>query len=85
MKNVIKFIALIGWPFVVLIGVNIWSERKAEEREKRIRREILSDTAAVNQAHRTYERIHRQQLMEDSEYVRLYEENQGLKERINND
>lgn len=46
--------------------------------------ESVSDTVSVNVAHRTYERVHRQQLMEDPDYAELYNENEMLKERLQN-
>ena len=82
MKNIYKFLLILGWPFLLCIGVGLWYESTSEEREAKKRREILSDTAAVNQAYRTYERVHRQQLMEDPDYSELYEKYEGIKDRI---
>ena len=42
------------------------------------------DSAAINSAHRTYERIHHEQQMEDPDYAELYNENEMLKERLQN-
>lgn len=71
---VLFIIAAIAMTFC--LGHNI------KERERQERQELLSDTAAVNQAHRTYERVHHQLLMEDSDYAKLYKENQELKEEL---
>lgn len=81
-KNVLRFLALIGWPFVLLICVYVLYNGSSKDREAKKRQELLSDTASVNRAHRTYERIHHQILMEDSDYVRLYRENQELKNEL---
>ena len=64
------------------MAVFIWHSGKAEERKRKERQELLSDTARVNAAQRTYERVHRQLLIEDPDYAELYEETEELKERL---
>lgn len=81
-KNILKFVVFMSCPFLLYIGVYLWMRPQWEEKEVRKRKEILSDTAKVNEAHRTYERIHHQLLMEDPDYAEIYEENQELKERL---
>lgn len=82
MKGLYKFVLLIGWPFVLVIGVMVWYNGTAKDRGAKMRQEILSDTAAVNRAYRTYDRIHHEQLMEDPDYRELYEEAEDLKDRL---
>lgn len=71
MKKVTRFIALISWPFIILIGVILWKQPQQKEKEARERKELLSDTAKVNAAHRTYEKVRLQQMLEDSDAVEL--------------
>lgn len=81
-KNVLKFIVLVSWPFFIFIGVYLWKQPQLKEKERQKRQELLSDTDAVNQAFRTYKRVHHQLLMKDTDFVLLYEENQELKDRL---
>lgn len=82
MKNILKFIAIISLPFILFLAVYLWKLPQWEETEKRKHKELLDDTAKVNEAHRTYERIHHELLMQDSDYVRLYRENEALKKEL---
>ena len=68
-KNVIKCLAFISWPFILLIGVILWKQPQIKEKEAKERRELLSDTARVNAAHRTYEKVRLQQALEDPDAV----------------
>lgn len=71
MKNVIKFLVVIIWPFLLVVGVIIWKQPQLKEKEAQERKELLSDTARVNAAHRTYEKVRLQQMLEDSDAVEL--------------
>lgn len=71
MKKIIKFFTIISWPFILLIGVINWKQPQWKENEARERKEVLSDTAKVNAAHRTYEKVKLQQMLEDSDAVEL--------------
>jgi len=71
MKNFLKFITLTFLPFIILIGVILWKQPQWEEKEARERKEVLSDTAKVNAAHRTYEKVKLQQMLEDSDAAEL--------------
>jgi len=71
MKKVLKFFAAISWPFIILIGVILCKQPQWKEKEARERKEVLSDTAKVNAAHRTYEKVKLQQMLEDSDAVEL--------------
>lgn len=82
MNKVTKFLVLMLWPFAIVVAVYLFWSGKADEKERRDRQELLSDTAKVNAAHRTYERIHKQQLKEDTYYQELSEENESLKQVI---
>lgn len=56
--------------------------RNIKQSEAKERQELVSDTARTNRAYRTYERVHRQQLMEDPDYAALVEENEELRARL---
>ena len=71
MKNVLRFVALVSWPFIILAGVMLWKQPQTKEAEARERKELLSDTAKVNAAHRTYEKVRIQQMLQDSDAVEL--------------
>lgn len=64
------------------MGVHLWKQHQIEEKEAKERQEILSDTARINSAYRTYERVHKQLLMDDPDYSVLIEENEELRERM---
>lgn len=81
-KNILVPIVLLLWPFLLCICVYFWQQPKIKEKEERDIKEILSDTAKVNAAHRTYERVHHELLMEDPDYSELYEENLRLKDSL---
>lgn len=82
MKKVLNFLAVIIWPFLLVVCVIIWKQPQQKEKEALERKELLSDTARVNAAHRTYERIHKQQLEQDPYYQELARENDSLKRVI---
>lgn len=67
---------------VVALVLSIYLGKSIKEKEYNDRQELLNDTAKVNAARRTYEKVHHQILMEDSDYAALYRENQALKEEI---
>ena len=67
---------------VVAAIVCICLSRKYRQQREEERQELQNDTAKVNAAYRTYQRVHHQILMEDSDYAALYRENQSLKEEI---
>lgn len=67
---------------VVALILSVYLGNSIKEKQLNDRKELLSDTARINKAHRTYEKIHHQILMEDSDYAALYRENQALKEEI---
>lgn len=71
MGKVLKFLAVIIWPFLLVVGVIIWKQPQLKEKEAQERKELLSDTAKVNAAHRTYEKVKLQQMLEDSDAVEL--------------
>lgn len=71
MKKVLKFVVLISWPIVILVGIILWKKPNWKEKEVKERKELLSDTAKVNAAHRTYEKVKLQQILEDSNAVEL--------------
>lgn len=71
MKKIIKFFTIISWPFLLLIGVIVWKHPQLKEKEANDRKELLGDTAKVNAAHRTYEKVRLQQMLEDSDAVEL--------------
>ena len=81
-KNILIFISLLSWPLLLLMGVHLWKQHQIEEKEAKERQEILSDTARINAAYRTYERVHKQLLMDDPDYSVLIEENEELRERM---
>lgn len=68
---------------VVALVLSVYLGRSIKEKQYKDRQELLNDTAQVNAAHRTYEKVHHQQLMEDPDYAKLYKENQRLKEELN--
>ena len=67
---------------VIALALSIYLGRSIKEKQHNDRQELLNDTAQINAAHRTYEKVHHQILMEDSDYAALYRENQALKEEI---
>ncbi len=67
---------------VVALVLSIYLGKSIKGKEYNDRQELLNDTAKVNAARRTYEKVHHQILMEDSDYAALYRENQALKEEI---
>lgn len=71
MKRVLKFLAVIIWPFLLVIGVIVWKRPQLNEKDALDRKELLSDTAKINAAHRTYEKVRLQQMLEDSDAVEL--------------
>lgn len=81
-KDILLFITLLSWPLLLLIGVHFWKQSQIKEKEAKERQEMLSDTARINAAYRTYERVHKQLLMDDPDYSVLIEENEELKERM---
>ena len=66
-----KFLAVIIWPFLLVVGVVIWKQPQLKKKESLERKELLSDTEKVNAAHRTYEKVRLQQMLEDSDAVEL--------------
>jgi septum formation inhibitor-activating ATPase MinD len=83
-KDILKFIGIISIPVVLLICFYFWKSPQIMEKENKGQQVLLSDTAAVNRANRTYQRIHNRLLMEDEDYAALYEENEELKGRVDN-
>lgn len=67
---------------VVAVIVCICLFREYRQQREEERQELQNDTAKVNAAYRTYQRVHHQVLMEDSDYARLYRENLELKEKL---
>ncbi len=77
MKKFAKFLAFIAWPIVVFLCVLWWKSGHTEKGDTK-----MLDTTSINDAHRTYRRVHHELMMEDSAYATLYRENQALKEEI---
>lgn len=71
MKKVLKILAVIIWPFLLVVGVIILKQPHPKEKEAVERKVLLSDTAKINAAHRTYEKVRLQQMLEDSDAVEL--------------
>jgi hypothetical protein len=71
MKKVVRFLSLILWPFAIVVGLYLWQSGKVKEGDRSEYQELLSDTAKVNAAHRTYEKVKLQQMLEDSDAVEL--------------
>lgn len=81
MKNNIHII-LIVLVAAVALAVAIFLGSNIKQQDAMERQNLLSDTAAINDAHRIYERVHHEQMMQDSSYAKLYRENQELKAKI---
>lgn len=67
---------------IVSVALSFYLGKDIKEKEEKERQELLNDTAKVNAAYRTYERVHRQLLMEDPDYSELYYKNEELRERL---
>ena len=64
------------------VALSFYLGKDIKEKKEKERQELLNDTAKVNAAYRTYERVHRQLLMEDPDYSELYYKNEELRERL---
>ncbi len=83
-NNWLKVVCIIGWPFLLVVAVYLWKGDSSKQREAEERKSLLSDTAKVNKAYLTYERVHRQLLEEEPEVQELAEGVLELKGRLNN-
>ena len=69
--KILKVVAAVSWPFILVVGVYLWLKPQQTDREAEERSQLLSDTAKVNAAHRTYERVRLQQMLDDPDAVKL--------------
>lgn len=69
--RILKVVAAFLWPFILVVGVYLWLQPQQTDMEAEERKQLLSDTAKVNAAHRTYENVRLQQMLDDPDAVKL--------------